>query len=113
MTLTPRHASLAGLGMNLIIAAFIVLLSDSIGIGAMLVIRRTAPEGVYVMDADRASAVFSFLATALSILLAFVIFLALETYSGAKSDALEEADSVLEQFEIANLFSPNDRANVQ
>jgi hypothetical protein len=79
----------------------------------MLLVRRFAPEGVFVMDADRASAVFGFLGTALSILLAFVIFLALETYTGAKSDSLEEADAVLEQFEIASLFTPADRANVQ
>jgi hypothetical protein len=99
--------------MNLIVAALIVLVCVGIAVGAMLVIRRTAPEGVFVMDADRASAIFGFLATALSILLAFVIFLALETYSGAKSDALQEADSVLEQFEIANLFTQADRVNVQ
>jgi hypothetical protein len=79
----------------------------------MLLVRRHAPDGVYVMDADRASTVFGFLGTALSILLAFVIFLSLETYNGAKSDSLEEADSVLEQFEIANLLAPADRTNVQ
>jgi hypothetical protein len=99
--------------MNLIIAALIVFVCVGIAIGAMLTVRRTAPDGVFVMDADRASAIFGFLATALSILLAFVIFLALETYSGAKADALEEADAVLEQFEIANLFAPADRTNVQ
>ena len=99
--------------MNLIVAAFIVLLTVGAANAAMVLIRRSAPEGIFVMDADRASAIFGFLATALSILLAFVIFLALETYSGAKSDALEEADSVLEQFEIANLFAPSDRVNVQ
>src|SRR5215212_5122049 len=99
--------------MNLIVAALIVIVCVGVAVGAMLLIRRNAPEGVFVMDADRASAIFGFLATALSILLAFVIFLALETYSGAKADALEEADAVLEQFEIANLFAPADRTNVQ
>jgi len=79
----------------------------------MLFIRRHAPDGVFVMDADRASTVFGFLGTALSILLAFVIFLSLETYNDAKNDSLAEADSVLEQFEIAGLLAPSDRTNVQ
>ena len=79
----------------------------------MLLVRKRAPEGIFVMDADRASTVFGFLGTALSILLAFVIFLSLETYNGAKSDSLAEADSVLEQFEIAGLLAGPDRINVQ
>lgn len=108
-----RRASLATLGMNLLIAALIVIACVGIAIGIMMAVRRTAPDGVFVMDADRASAIFGFLATALSILLAFVIFLALETYTGAKADALEEADAVLEQFEIANLFAPADRDSVR
>ena len=99
--------------MNLLLAAAIVIVCVGLAVGAMLLVRRFATDGVFVMDADRASAVFGFLGTALSILLAFVIFMALETYNGAKSDSLEEADAVLEQFEIANLFAPADRANLQ
>ena len=102
-----------GSTLNLLVAAVVVIVSVGMSVGAMLFVRRIAPEGVYVMDADRSATVFGFLATALSILLAFVIFLALETYTGAKSDSLEEADSVLEQFEIAGLFLPADRANLQ
>ena len=99
--------------LNLLVASLIVIVCVGVSILAMLLVRRFAPDGVFVMDADRSATVFGFLATALSILLAFVIFLALETYTGAKSDSLEEADSVLEQFEIAGLFLPADRANLQ
>jgi hypothetical protein len=90
-----------------------VVFAVSLACTMKLIVRRIAPDGVYIMDADRASTVFGFLGTALSILLAFVIFLSLETYNGAKSDSLQEADSVLEQFEIAGLLAPADRANVQ
>jgi amino acid transporter len=99
--------------VNLLVAFFIVVFAVALVCGAMLMVRRRAPEGIFILDADRASAIFGFLGTALSILLAFVIFLSLETYNGAKSDSLEEADSVLEQFEIAGLLAPPDRVNVQ
>src|SRR3954462_13762417 len=66
--------------------------------------RRFAPASLLVGHIDSAAAVRGFRGTAFARRLAFVIFLALETYNGAKADSLDEADSVLEQFEIANLF---------
>ena len=76
---------------------------------AMVVIRSKAPAGGFFHEGERAAAIFGFVGTVFSVLLAFIIFLALETYTGAKTEASHEADALVEQFEIAALFSSNDR----
>src|SRR4051812_22592458 len=95
--------------MNLPMAAVYVFVSVVLAVGAMFLMRRFAPSRILVSNIDSAAAVLGFIGTAFALLLAFVIFLALETYNGAKADALEEADSVQEQFEIANLFPGSQR----
>ena len=87
----------------------IVVASVATAVALMMLVRRRAPIGSYFEDSDRAGAILGFIGTAFSVLLAFVIFLALETYTGAKTEASHEADALLEQFEIAALFSPEDR----
>jgi hypothetical protein len=95
--------------LNLLLTAVVIIAMTTGAIAAMLAIRIKAPEGGFFHDSERAGAIFSFVGTVFSVLLAFVIFLALETYTGAKTEAAHEADALLEQFEIAALFSPEDR----
>src|SRR4029079_4186664 len=90
--------------MNLGFAALIVAGVTAIAIGAMLLVRRRAPEGSYFADGDRAAGVFGVLATGLAVLLGFVVFLALESFATALSGAKAEAEIVAEQFETAQLM---------
>jgi hypothetical protein len=94
--------------LNLWLTAFLIVLTTAAAIAAICVIRSRAPTGGFLHDSERAGAIFSFVGTVFSVLLAFVIFLALETYTGAKTEAAQEADALLEQFQIAGLFSAGD-----
>ena len=60
----------------------------------MLLMRRNAPKGGYFNDGDRAAGVFGVLATGFSVLLGFIVFLAFETYDGARAGAEVEALTV-------------------
>jgi hypothetical protein len=71
----------------------IILVADAIAIGALLFVRRGAPEGSYFADGDRASGVFGVLATGFAIFAGFVIFLAFTTYDDTRSGAEAEASA--------------------
>lgn len=101
------------MGLNLWLSSLIVLVSVLGAIALMLAIRRGAPRGGFFNDSDRAAGVFGVVGTAFSVLLAFVIFLAFETYTNASEQAGHEADSLIDQFEIAELFNPPDRNLVE
>ena len=99
--------------MDIPLATAIVLAATGLAVGALLLIRRRAPKGGYYTDPERSSGVLSVLGTAFAVLLAFVIFLAFQSYDGADKAAGVEALSVKEQFEAAELFAPKDRDALQ
>src|SRR6266545_584512 len=70
----------------------------------MFFARRRAPEGGFFSDLDRAAGVFGVLGTSFAVLLAFVIFVAFESYVEAKDKAGQEAVAVLELYHTAKLF---------
>ena len=70
----------------------------------MLFVRRTAPDGSYFKDGDRASGVFGVLSTGFAILLGFVVFLAFASYDTSRSGAEAEAQTVAEQIQTAQLL---------
>ena len=78
-------------------------------IGAMLLVRRGAPEGSRFKDGDRAAGVFGVLATGFALLLGFVIFLAFTKYDDSRAGAEAEALAVVQQFETAQLMPPDAR----
>ena len=84
--------------MNLLWALLILACTVAVAVGAMLFVRRTAPEGSYFEDGDRASGVFGVLATGFAIFAGFVIFLAFTSYdqsrSGAEAEALDGRPAV-------------------
>lgn len=90
--------------MSLLTAGLVVLGVAAIAIGAMLLVRRTAPEGSYFQDGDRAAGVFGVLSTGFAILLGFVVFLAFSSYDTARSGAETEAQIVAQQFQTAQLL---------
>jgi hypothetical protein len=81
----------------------------TVAVTAMLLVRRSAPEGSYFSDGDRASGVFGVLATGFAIFAGFVIFLAFTTYDQSRSGAEAEALTVAQQFEAAQFFPARDR----
>jgi hypothetical protein len=70
----------------------------------MLFVRRTAPEGSYFEDGDRASGVFGVLATGFAVLLGFVVFLAFSNYDASRAGAEAESRLVAQQLETAQFF---------
>jgi hypothetical protein len=92
--------------MSLAVAILIVVATTGIAIMAMLWVRRTAPDGSYFNDGDRAAGVFGVLATGFAVLLGFVVFLAFSSYDAARAGAESEARIVAQQVETAQLFPP-------
>src|SRR6187402_2531273 len=93
--------------MRLVVALLVVVLVTAIAIAAMLLVRRTAPDGSYFNDGDRASGVFGVLATGFAVLLGFVVFLAFTSYDAARAGAESEALTVAQQVETAQFFAPS------
>ena len=91
--------------MSLVIAFLIVVAAAAVGIAAMLLVRRTAPDGSYFHDGDRAAGVFGVLATGFAVLLGFVVFLAFTSYDAARAGAEAEALTVAQQVETAQFFA--------
>jgi Protein of unknown function (DUF4239) len=90
--------------MNLAWSIVILLAANVVAIAALLLVRRTAPEGSYFADGDRASGVFGVLATGFAIFAGFVIFLAFTSYDQSRSGAEAEALTVVQQFETAQFL---------
>ena len=90
--------------MSLLWAGLIVLLVSAVTISAMLFVRRTAPEGSYFEDGDRAAGVFGVIATGFAVMLGFVIFLAFESYDTSRSGAEAEAQVTAQQLQTAQLL---------
>jgi hypothetical protein len=92
--------------MRLFWIVIILLAVNAATIGAMLLVRRRAPEGSYFKDGDRASGVFGVLAGGFAIFAGFIIFLAFTTYDQSRSGGEAEALTVIQQFETAQLMPP-------
>lgn len=90
--------------MNIVVAAVIVAAVTAVAVGAMLLVRRRAPDGSYFNDGDRAAGVFGVLATGFAVLLGFVVFLAFTSYDAARTGAEDEALIVAQQVETAQLL---------
>jgi hypothetical protein len=93
--------------MSIAVAAVIVAASTGVAVAAMLLVRRSAPDGSYFNDGDRAAGVFGVLATGFAVLLGFVVFLAFTSYDSARVGAEEEAEVVAQQVETAQLLPPD------
>ena len=90
--------------MTLLEAGLIILGVAAVAIGAMLLVRCTAPKGSYFEDGDRAAGVFGVLSTGFAILLGFVVFLAFSSYDTSRAGAEHEAQIVAQQFQTAQLL---------
>jgi hypothetical protein len=95
--------------MNLLWAAVILVAANAATIGAMLLVRRRAPDGSFFADGDRASGVFGVLATGFAIFAGFVIFLAFTQYDDSRSGAETEALAVVQLYETAQFLPTQTR----
>ena len=98
--------------MSLFVAGAIVLGTSAVMVGAMLFVRRGAPEGSRFTDGDRASGIFGVLSGGFALLLGFVVFLAFTKYDDTRAGAEAEALAVLQQFETAQLMPEEARARL-
>ena len=90
--------------MNVVWALLIVGAACAVGVTALLLVRRGAPEGGFFTDGDRAAGVFGVLATGFSVLLGFIVFLAFESYDQSRSGAEQEALVLVQQVENAQFL---------
>jgi hypothetical protein len=90
--------------MSLLWSLIILIAANAATIGAMLLVRRRAPEGSYFADGDRASGVFGVIAGGFAIFAGFIIFLAFTSYDQSRSGGETEALTVLQQFETAEFL---------
>jgi hypothetical protein len=95
--------------MELWLAALIILGAAALSAAGMLIVRRRAPAGTFFKDPIPAGAVYTVAGTAYMVIVAFVFFIAFESYGGAKADA-EEATATLAMFHATGPFGPADRA---
>jgi hypothetical protein len=98
--------------MSLLWTIIILVAANLATIGAMLLVRRRAPEGSYFKDGDRASGVFGVLAGGFAIFAGFIIFLAFTTYDQSRSGGEAEALTVIQQFETAELLPTTMRSRM-
>ena len=96
--------ALGELLVTLLWAALIVVGVAAVSIAAMLFVRRSAPEGSYFEDGDRAAGVFGVLATGFAVLIGFVVFLSFESFDTSRSGAETEARVVTQQLETAQFL---------
>jgi hypothetical protein len=90
--------------MSHIVALLIIGAATALAVGAMLLVRRHAPEGSVFADGDRAAGGFGVLATGFSVLLGLIVFLAFTSYDESRSGAEAEALLVSQQFETAQFL---------
>src|ERR1700754_4588109 len=94
----------ASSAVSVLAASAIVAASAAVAIGAILLVRRHAPDGGFYNDGDRAAGVFGVLATGFAVLLGLVVVLAFTSYDASRTGAETEAITVAQQFEVAHLF---------
>jgi hypothetical protein len=99
--------------MELWLAALIIVGAAALSAAGMLIVRRRAPRGKFFKDPVPLGAVYSVAGTAYMVIVAFVFFIAFETYGGAKDDAEEEATATLAMFQDVEIFGPAARAELQ
>jgi Protein of unknown function (DUF4239) len=95
------------------LAALLIVGAAVLSAVMMLLVRRRAPPGTFFEDPIPAGAVYTVAGTAYMVIVAFVFFIAFESYGGAKGDAEEEATATLAMFHAAGPFGTEARAELE
>jgi Protein of unknown function (DUF4239) len=99
--------------LDLWLAALIIVGAAALSAAVMLFVRRRAPAGTYFKDVVPAGAIYTVVGTAYMVIVAFVFFVAFESYGAAKSSAEEEATATLAMFHATRLFGPKSGPQLQ
>jgi hypothetical protein len=91
----------------------VLVVAVALAVTLLLVARRIARTGPFLIDSTRGSAVFAMVGTAFAVLLAFVVLVAFQSYSRAKAGAESEAVAVTELFRTSAFFPPAQRDALQ
>jgi hypothetical protein len=86
------------------IAALVLVVVVAVAITVKLLVRRRAPMGGWFADPARGAGTLSVLGTMFAVMLAFVIFLALQSYQRAREGSSVEAIAVTELDSVAGVF---------
>lgn len=84
--------------------AVVLLGGVSLCVALMLLARRRAPDGGYLVDRDAAESVFEVLGTGFAVLIAFVVFVSFDGFVRARDGASQEAVATSQLFRVARLF---------
>jgi Protein of unknown function (DUF4239) len=95
--------------VNLLLVAVIVAVAVAAGVSLMYAVRRTARADYFLTDTTRGSAIFGVVGTAFAVLLAFVMFVAFQSYTNARDASTAEASAVGRMFRTAEFFDPAQR----
>jgi hypothetical protein len=90
--------------VNVWLTLVVTVAAVAVAICLLVGLRRYAPSGGYFSAREPAAAVYTVIGTAFAVILGFVIFLAFESYTAAKSSAVQEAVAVSEMYRHAATF---------
>ena len=86
------------------ISALVLVVVVAAAIAIKLILRRRAPEGGWFTDSSHGEGTFGVLGTMFTVMLAFIIFVALESYQRAREGSSVEAVAVTKLHSTAELF---------
>lgn len=95
------------------IPALILVLVVAAAITIKLLVRRRAPMGGWFTDSPRSAGTLAVIGTLFAVILAFVIFLALQNYQRARQASSEEAIAITELHSVAAVFQAPTRDHLQ
>src|SRR3954471_14547845 len=91
----------------------LIVVVDALAAGALVLIRRWAPEGSYFADSQRAAGAFAVTGTIFAVLVGFVFLLSFQSYQNARSSAKDESIAAVGLFHSAQPFAAAGRAAPQ
>jgi Protein of unknown function (DUF4239) len=90
------------------VAIAIVLGAAAVAVLALVLVQKRA-SGPLLLDSGRGRPIVNVTGTLFTVVLAFVILAAFQTYDGARSGAATEANAILEMARDASAFAPSQR----
>src|SRR3954453_12491720 len=82
----------------------LIVVVDAVIAGALVWIRRRAPEGSYFSDSQRAAGAFAVSGTIFAVLVGFVFLLGFQSYQSARTNSQDEALAALDLYNTAEHF---------
>lgn len=99
--------------MSLWLVILLVLVVDAAAAGALILVRRWAPEHGYFADSQRAAGALAVTGTIFAVLVGFIFLLAFQSYQNARSSSNDEAIAALGLFNSSEHFAPGARTGLQ